>query len=192
MTPDLLFRISFYGSSKGCRLALRRMNCTPERDDFTIPGLRRRQFPLRICFAITINKAQGQSIPETLGIDLTAPCFSHGQLYEAPSRTTDHRNVFVCTRNSIRPTPNIVYHEVFDISVYTGLRCTNTQRSDSNEENQNKWNVMAIRNLSNGDRYFPSKISMFLNSDETSKYPPVSNPTSLFEADNGEIPARIS
>ena len=50
---------------------------------------------------------------------------------------------------------------------------------------------MAIRNLINVNRFFPSKISMFSNPAETSKYPPVSNQTRLFEADYGEIPARI-
>ena len=35
--------------------------------------------------AITINKAQGQSL-EKCGIDLNTDCFSHGQLYVACSR----------------------------------------------------------------------------------------------------------
>ncbi|CAH0401403.1 unnamed protein product [Chilo suppressalis] len=39
---------------------------------------KRLQFPIRLAFAITINKAQGQSL-ELYGLDLDADCFSHGQ-----------------------------------------------------------------------------------------------------------------
>ena len=41
---------------------------------------KRLQFPIRLAFAITINKAQGQSL-ELCDLDLTTECFSHGQLY---------------------------------------------------------------------------------------------------------------
>ncbi|XP_067132189.1 uncharacterized protein [Centruroides vittatus] len=40
---------------------------------------KRLQFPVRIAFAMTINKAQGQSL-QVCGLDLENPCFSHGQL----------------------------------------------------------------------------------------------------------------
>ena len=42
--------------------------------------LRRIQYPLRPAWCITINKAQGQTIPERLGIYLPTPVFSHGQV----------------------------------------------------------------------------------------------------------------
>jgi ATP-dependent DNA helicase PIF1 len=44
--------------------------------------LHRKQFPVKPCFAMTINKSQGQTI-ENVGIDLTDPVFSHGQVYVA-------------------------------------------------------------------------------------------------------------
>ena len=49
--------------------------------------LKRRQFPVRPAFCITINKGQGQSL-ETVGIFLPSPeaIFNHGQLYVALSR----------------------------------------------------------------------------------------------------------
>ena len=52
-------------------------------DDFPFK-LRRLQFPLRLAFAMTINKSQGQSLTFT-GLDLRTPVFSHGQLYVAIS-----------------------------------------------------------------------------------------------------------
>ncbi|CAG5115735.1 unnamed protein product, partial [Candidula unifasciata] len=41
---------------------------------------RRLQFPVRLAFAMTINKSQGQSL-QVCGLHLEHPCFSHGHLY---------------------------------------------------------------------------------------------------------------
>ncbi|XP_063907386.1 ATP-dependent DNA helicase PIF1-like [Zophobas morio] len=48
---------------------------------------KRLQFPLRLAFAMTINKSQGQSL-EVCGINLEFPCFAHGQLYVFACRKT--------------------------------------------------------------------------------------------------------
>ncbi|KAL4113423.1 hypothetical protein QTP88_017045 [Uroleucon formosanum] len=45
---------------------------------------KRLQFPLKICFAMTINESQGQTL-KFAGIDLRENCFSHGQFYVACS-----------------------------------------------------------------------------------------------------------
>ena len=115
-TDSLLFLKSISGSHQGEYFILPRMNCLPGMEDFPIPGFKRCQFPVRVCFAMTINKAQGQSISGKLGLDLSYPCFSHGQLYVAMSRTTHPKNLFVLSSESNRMTKNIVYHEVFDFS----------------------------------------------------------------------------
>ena len=44
---------------------------------------KRRQFPVKLAFAVTINKSQGQTFNQ-IGIDLRRDVFNHGQLYYAP------------------------------------------------------------------------------------------------------------
>jgi ATP-dependent DNA helicase PIF1 len=52
----------------------------------------RRQFPLRLAYARTINKMQGATITR-LGLDLRNAVFSHGQLYVALSRVKTRNDV---------------------------------------------------------------------------------------------------
>jgi ATP-dependent DNA helicase PIF1 len=54
----------------------------------------RKQFLVRLCFVMTINKAQGQSL-QKVGIDLRQPVFIYGQFYVAFSRVTDVANLDV-------------------------------------------------------------------------------------------------
>ncbi|GBP38093.1 ATP-dependent DNA helicase PIF6 [Eumeta japonica] len=49
-------------------------------------NFKRIQFPIKLSFAVTINKSQGQTFKH-VGIDLRQDCFSHGQLYVALSRS---------------------------------------------------------------------------------------------------------
>ncbi|WVZ97143.1 hypothetical protein U9M48_042698 [Paspalum notatum var. saurae] len=57
-------------------------------------GFKRKQFSIRLSFAMTINKAQGQTIPH-VGVYLPESVFSHGQLYVALSRATARSNIKV-------------------------------------------------------------------------------------------------
>ncbi|KAI3984755.1 hypothetical protein MKX01_039372 [Papaver californicum] len=73
----------------------------------------RRQFPVRLAYAMTINKSQGQSV-KYVGIDLRTHVFSHGQLYVALSRcTTPNRiTVLLAEDTGKLETTNIIYPEV--------------------------------------------------------------------------------
>lgn len=67
---------------------------------------KRLQFPVRVAFAITINKAKEQTL-KFAGVCLETPCFSHGQLYVACSRVGTPSNLIVYAPNG--KTQNIVY-----------------------------------------------------------------------------------
>ena len=55
---------------------------------------KRLQSPVRLAFAMSINKAQEQSM-EIAGIHLENPCFSIGQLYVARSRVANTTNLYI-------------------------------------------------------------------------------------------------
>ncbi|XP_058198399.1 uncharacterized protein LOC131313923 [Rhododendron vialii] len=93
------------GAFKGTRTFLHRIPLkTPE--NIKLPfEMTRRQFPIRLSFALTINKAQGQTIPHA-GIYLPEDVFSHSQLYVALSRGTSQNTTKILVKNG-----NIRRHE---------------------------------------------------------------------------------
>ncbi|XP_026682517.1 substance-K receptor-like [Diaphorina citri] len=72
-------------------------------------NFKRVQFPIKLCFAMTINKAQGQTL-NVAGIDLREDCFSNGQLYVACSRVSSSKDLVIFQPHGI--TANIVYKEI--------------------------------------------------------------------------------
>src|SRR5438128_5925036 len=70
------------GEHAGKRVFLPRIPLCPSDDEMFPFMFKRKQFPIRVIFSMTINKAQGQTIPH-VGIYLPNPLFSHGQLYVA-------------------------------------------------------------------------------------------------------------
>jgi len=81
--------------------------------------LKRLQFPVRLSFAMTINKSQGQTF-DRVGLHLPLPVFTHGQLYVAFSRVRSAQSVKVgmyADGNGRFVTKNIVYREVLPLGV---------------------------------------------------------------------------
>jgi hypothetical protein len=96
----------------GKTVMIPRIELEPKADKLPIP-LQRRQFPVRLAFAMTINKSQGQSVKH-VGLNLQTPVFSHGQLYVALSRCTSRSQIKVLLPDECedRRTLNVVYKEI--------------------------------------------------------------------------------
>ncbi|XP_050337773.1 ATP-dependent DNA helicase pif1-like [Bactrocera neohumeralis] len=95
-----------------------RVKLTPS--DPTVPfQMTRKQFPLKVAFAMTINKAQGQTFDKA-GLYLPSPVFSHGQLYVAFSRVRRFEDITFSAQATFKQkienefifTSNIVFKEV--------------------------------------------------------------------------------
>ena len=75
----------------------------------TLPfEFRRLQFPVALCFAMMINKSQGQTF-KAVGVDLTNESFTHGMLYVALSRVgSPNCLTFLVGEN--HKTRNVIYN----------------------------------------------------------------------------------
>lgn len=105
LMPNVIEATIITGKSKGEDVLIPRIPMIPTDLPFEFKRL---QFPLRLAFAMTINKAQGQSL-KIAGVILENSCFSHGQLYVACSRVGTPKNLFIYT--PIGKTKNIVYQK---------------------------------------------------------------------------------
>ncbi|XP_027076324.1 uncharacterized protein [Coffea arabica] len=112
------------GQHRGKRVILPRIPLqTSDNEKNGIP-FKRTQFPVKLCFAMTINKSQGQTL-DRVGIYLREPVFSHGQLYVALSRAKMSSAVrvlimpptFFATKTVPESrTRNVVYRDILELA----------------------------------------------------------------------------
>jgi hypothetical protein len=85
-------------------------------------SMMRSQFPLRLAYAMTMNRSQGQEFKKVL-VDLSIHAFSHGHLYVAISRIRNAADIAFYTSDSkssayadqgVLFTRNVVYDEILE------------------------------------------------------------------------------
>ncbi|GBL97978.1 hypothetical protein AVEN_126877-1 [Araneus ventricosus] len=87
--PNIIEATIMTGHAAGEDVFIPRIPIIPS--DFPFQ-FKRIQFPVRLSFAMSINKAQRKS-SKVVGLDLLKPCFSHDQLYVSCSRVEKVNNL---------------------------------------------------------------------------------------------------
>ena len=105
------------GPQKGQTIFIPRINLKPDEEES--PFLfKRRQFPIKLAFNVTINKSQGQTV-QNCGVYIDTPLFNNGHLYTAMSRVCRRESLKILVeKTSINNklgfyVDNIVYYSVF-------------------------------------------------------------------------------
>ena len=112
------------GSHAGTVVYIPRVKIHTDNDPSVLMPFERCQFPVRLAFGMTINKAQGQTL-DSLGLYLPNHVFGHGQLYVALSRVKTPESIKIMVDSNCNTklphsiqssnetyTRNVVYTEV--------------------------------------------------------------------------------
>jgi len=89
---------------------------SPDNDARCPYSFKRIQFPVRLAYAMTINKSQGQTL-QKVGISLKQEVFSHGQLYTAFTRTTSGENMTLAIPDNLKESrliKNVVWRQALE------------------------------------------------------------------------------
>ena len=109
---NIIVAVIATGTHAGKEIYLPRIPLIPSANSYPFE-MKRKQFPIRLAFAVTCNKSQGQTF-DTIGINLQRQMFSHGQLYVALSRVGSPSHVKVLLNDqATHLTDNVVYGEIF-------------------------------------------------------------------------------
>lgn len=114
--PFLIEALIITGNKIGDTTYIPRISMSPA--DKTFPFLlKRKQFPVAVSYAMTINKSQGQTV-KNVGLYLPKPVFSHGHIYVAVSSVTSPNGLKIACVDEDAAfagyTRNIVFPEIFD------------------------------------------------------------------------------
>ena len=113
LLPHVIDVTAISGSKVGAKLFIPRIWLSSK--DPTLPfEMKRKQFPLKLAYSMTANKAQGQTL-DRVGIYLGREFFSHGQLYVAISRVGHANSVrIIFKKENNHHVKNVVYKEVLN------------------------------------------------------------------------------
>ncbi|XP_019190816.1 PREDICTED: uncharacterized protein LOC109185292 [Ipomoea nil] len=104
------------GTHVGKKVLIGRTSMTPSNPRFPFK-FQRKQFPIMLSYAMTINKSQEQTLTH-VGLLLKKPVFVHDQLYVAASRVTNPKSlkIVICDENGqdSNSTINVVYKEIIN------------------------------------------------------------------------------
>jgi ATP-dependent DNA helicase PIF1 len=100
-----------HGKFKGEKVFIHRVSLSSGHS--TLPfEFYRKQFPIKPCYAMSINKSQGQTI-KTVGLYFwKCNCFAHGQLYVALSRAKNATNIKILSDSGRML--NVVYPQALE------------------------------------------------------------------------------
>ncbi|GJV93168.1 DNA helicase [Tanacetum coccineum] len=143
---------------------------------------RRKQFPVKVCYAMTINKAQGQSLKK-IGIYLAEPVFGHGQLYVALSRAATPDGLKILINSQIDKPPNTTKNitngkqQIDSAYRITGFSCEQTipwERTLDNPTSLTFGKFISLQEIPNDD--FPKHYFNFAAYNELPAKVNVKNP----------------
>ncbi|XP_067939745.1 uncharacterized protein [Watersipora subatra] len=97
LSPNLICATALTGAAMGEKVFIPRIPLIPTNVSFQFKCI---QFPVRLSFALTIYKSQGQTL-KTVGIHLLTPCFSHGRV--GSKNGLYILSPFVQTKNIVHP-----------------------------------------------------------------------------------------
>ena len=111
LLPHVIDATSISGSKLGRKIFIPRIWLASK--DPSLPfEMKRKQFPVKLAYSMTANKAQGQTL-DKVGIYIAREFFSHGQLYGAISRVGDMNCVKILFKEENKfHVKNVVYKEV--------------------------------------------------------------------------------
>ncbi|XP_074271087.1 uncharacterized protein LOC141595011 [Silene latifolia] len=118
--PNTIECVIMTGQNRGDTVLIPRIKLRPAPSANYPFQFQRNQFPLKLSFAMTVNKCQGQTLSQ-VAVYLPRPCFSHGQLYVALSRARKAKHVTVVAAPGPETVPatfvrNVVSYEALTLA----------------------------------------------------------------------------